>query len=466
MDDIERVFEAASSLLARLARLDLTTMDDEAICSIVARAERAGRLIDTIRAVSAAEVEERSRFELGAGGLSFRNGHRRGTALVEHITRVSQGEAARRIRLGMAIRARRSLAGETLPAAYPRVAEAMIAGQLGTDAAGQIVRCLGQAEKHTVMLDRLAVAEEALVEAATHDCADLVGIQAGIWREALDPDGAEVRDDEVRQRRGFRLGRERHGLTPFSGEADPTFAALLRSAFAEANAPDAKPRFLGEEDTARGTETVTTPDGRVVEVLKDPRTREQRQLDVLVGLVTAGVRATGTEPGGMRSTATVMAVVQLKDLQSGTGAGWLDDVDEPISGRSVRELACDAELQTVILGDNGKVVHLGIGRRYFTTPQRRALAVRDGGCVWPQCTAPPSWCHAHHVEEWQHGGRTSIDNGLLLCPAHHHMLHNSDFQFRMIGGKPRLLAPPWIDPDQTWRPVGRTRAMMTETLPV
>jgi hypothetical protein len=95
--------------------------------------------------------------------------------------------------------------------------------------------------------------------------------------------------------------------------------------------------------------------------------------------------------------------------------------------------------------------------RYFTPAQRRALAVRDGGCVGPGCTAPPSWCHAHHVIEWEHGGPTDIDNGALLCAFHHHRLHSGGFQLRMTGGIPELLAPPWYDREQRWRPASKSR---------
>ena len=102
-----------------------------------------------------------------------------------------------------------------------------------------------------------------------------------------------------------------------------------------------------------------------------------------------------------------------------------------------------------------------------TAAQRYALAVRDGGCVWPNCQAPPGWCQAHHVEEFNsHGnsGATDIDNGVLLCESHHHMLHGSAYQMRMVDGRPELLAPLWLDPDQQWRPVGRSRVMMTAAI--
>jgi hypothetical protein len=176
------------------------------------------------------------------------------------------------------------------------------------------------------------------------------------------------------------------------------------------------------------------------------------QLDVLLGLVTAGVRSTG-----QRSIASVTAVISLDDLEHGTGVGWLDGVDEPVSAESVRELICDAGVRRILLGNDGEVLAQGRRERYFTAAQRNALGVRDGGRVWPLCTAPPSRCHAHHVEEWSRGGRTDIDNGALLCSAHHHMLHNSPFAMKMIDGRPRLLAPPWLDPTRQWRTLGRSR---------
>ncbi len=37
---------------------------------------------------------------------------------------------------------------------------------------------------------------------------------------------------------------------------------------------------------------------------------------------------------------------------------------------------------------------------------------------------PLHWCDVHHVQFWEHGGPTDIDNGLLLCRRHHRTLHS------------------------------------------
>jgi hypothetical protein len=107
--------------------------------------------------------------------------------------------------------------------------------------------------------------------------------------------------------------------------------------------------------------------------------------------------------------------------------------------------------------DNGQPLWEGRKKRYFTRAQRRALATRDGGCVFPGCGAPPSWCHAHHVVEWRNGGPTDVDNGVLLCAFHHRLIHRGEFQLRMVRGRPQLLSPRWVDPQQQWRPVGGAR---------
>jgi hypothetical protein len=64
---------------------------------------------------------------------------------------------------------------------------------------------------------------------------------------------------------------------------------------------------------------------------------------------------------------------------------------------------------------------LAVGRtqRTATPAQRRALAVRDGGCIIPGCQIPAEACQTHHLQEWAAGGQTSVTNMALVCWAHH-----------------------------------------------
>jgi hypothetical protein len=40
---------------------------------------------------------------------------------------------------------------------------------------------------------------------------------------------------------------------------------------------------------------------------------------------------------------------------------------------------------------------------------------------------PATWCEAHHLKPWAHGGRTDLDAGILLCSFHHHRAHDPTY---------------------------------------
>jgi Domain of unknown function (DUF222)/HNH endonuclease len=73
---------------------------------------------------------------------------------------------------------------------------------------------------------------------------------------------------------------------------------------------------------------------------------------------------------------------------------------------------------------------LDVGRttRVVQPAQRSALVVRDGGCVFPDCDRPPTWCEAHHLVHWLHGGPTDLANLALLCRAHHRAVHEGGWR--------------------------------------
>jgi hypothetical protein len=451
------LLQQATNLLAVVSCADRSLFSDDDLCALLAAEEAAGRLIDGARAQTAAEVDERSRCELGSGGLSMKHGHRKAVHFIEQVTRVSQAEVCRRIRLGSAIRSRTTFDGAMRAAAHPSVASAVADGSIGVEAAATIVRCLAQASRGSdASPDRLDAAEASLVATAQNSSADLVAGVARLWREALDPDGAEPRHEEILQRRGLTLGRERNGISDIHIKADAQTRALVQAALADSTVPGAVPRFMSEEDRIRGTEFIKVGSDEI-EVTTDTRTREQKQFDIFVGVFLAGVRATHSDDASVRTTGSVTAVVTLRELADGVGIGWLDGVLEPIPASVVREMVCDAGLRLTVLGDAGEPLYQGRRERLFTAAQRRALSVRDGGCVGPGCTAPPSWCHAHHAIPWFEGGLTNVDNGVLLCSAHHHALHSGAFDIEIRDGRPWLRLHSYLEGAGDWRAVGRSR---------
>ncbi len=105
-------------------------------------------------------------------------------------------------------------------------------------------------------------------------------------------------------------------------------------------------------------------------------------------------------------------------------------------GCPVSAAARVAALATVMLEPR---LPLAVGRtqRSASAGQRRALAVRDGGCVIPGCGVPAEACQVHHLVEWADGGATDLDNCVLLCWAHHRQV-----DLRMWRIEPGRPAPP------------------------
>jgi HNH endonuclease len=82
-----------------------------------------------------------------------------------------------------------------------------------------------------------------------------------------------------------------------------------------------------------------------------------------------------------------------------------------------------ALLPPILGGPPRQPLDLGRTTRVISPAQRRALAVRDGGCVVPDCTRPLAWCVGHHLVHWLEGGPTDLANLALLCRAHHRAVH-------------------------------------------
>ena len=97
-----------------------------------------------------------------------------------------------------------------------------------------------------------------------------------------------------------------------------------------------------------------------------------------------------------------------------------------IDPETLKRWSCDAGIVRIIT--NGDSQPIDVGRRTRTIPPalRRALDLRDKGCVWKGCDAPASWCDAHHIIHWANGGETNLENCQLLCRKHHTRTHREE----------------------------------------
>lgn len=125
---------------------------------------------------------------------------------------------------------------------------------------------------------------------------------------------------------------------------------------------------------------------------------------------------------------TVMVTMTLDQLRSELAAAGVISADDlRISAGEMRRLACTAGIIPVVLGGRSEVLDLGRTSRLFSRAQRKGLRIRDRRCRARGCTMPATWCEAHHLKPWALGGKTDLDDGVLLCPFHHHRAHDSDY---------------------------------------
>jgi Domain of unknown function (DUF222) len=481
--------EALAGVPARLVR----SLPDEELLELARDGERVGRLVDALRVAAAAEVADRSRPDLDTGRLSTRKGCRSATELLERVTLAASATIGKRVRLGEKLRTRHTLAGFDLAPSFPRVAAAVAAGEVGLDSAEAIIAGLGPALPR-VDAETLAAAEAELVRAATGAgedtpvpaTADELRIQAQVWRAYLDPDGVRPDEDHAMLSRFLRFGRERDGLIPVTGAILPEIAAKVRRLFDAHLAPTTAPvAFPGQADPdpdpaaqsdpaaqlypAAQSDPAAQSEEQIQEAIilagigRDDRTTDQKRHDIFAAVIDAAARSADAPTVG-GAAPTVLVSVRQADLDRGRGAGYIDGLDTPISLQAVHQFLCAGGAQKVLQAPNGAILQLGTEQRCFNRGQRRAISLRDGGCIVPGCTIPAGWTEIHHVDEHATGGPTHTRNGACLCWFHHRTLGSSGWAIRMHNDTPELQAPVWLDPTRKWRPATKSRTTLRTTL--
>jgi hypothetical protein len=108
---------------------------------------------------------------------------------------------------------------------------------------------------------------------------------------------------------------------------------------------------------------------------------------------------------------------------------------------------------------NGRPLDVGRKTRAISPGLRRALASRDRGCRFPGCPQRRR-LHAHHIRHWAHGGDTSLDNLIQLCPYHHRLVHEGGYTLRPRRGGFSFRRPDGCAvPEAPRPPIGRGGAL-------
>jgi hypothetical protein len=186
----------------------------------------------------------------------------------------------------------------------------------------------------------------------------------------------------------------------------------------------------------------------------EPHLAQARQADALVALCSKRV---ASDPDQDRATIVVHA--KAGDLAGNArhvigGEGLVPDrPGVQIEGGGVihpatlGRLLCNVRTQTVFEDEHGEVIGVGRLSREPSAWMMRQIRYRDRECRFPGC-GHRRFTQAHHIRWWRHGGRTDLDNLVLVCSFHHNLVHEHGWVIRR--GKDGTIR--WLNPEgRTYR---------------
>jgi Domain of unknown function (DUF222)/HNH endonuclease len=191
---------------------------------------------------------------------------------------------------------------------------------------------------------------------------------------------------------------------------------------------------------------VESEDGTTTQI-PDERPHGQRLHDGLDEMC-ARLLKMADQPASGGTPASVIVTIGLEELLAKAGLAETSDGSQ-LSADQLLRIADEADIWPTIINQHNVPLALGRTRRIATPGQTMALHIRDGGCSFPGCTYPPSYCDRHHIVDWILGGLTDLDNLTLLCRYHHTHFLQKGWTCRMNADDlPEWIPPWWIDQDQ------------------
>jgi hypothetical protein len=106
-----------------------------------------------------------------------------------------------------------------------------------------------------------------------------------------------------------------------------------------------------------------------------------------------------------------------------------------VPAATLGRLRCGGRVQMMTHTPEGDPLRVGRAGREPTLAMVRALRHRDRGCVFPGCGSR-RFTQAHHIRWWSRGGRTDIENLVLLCHFHHTLVHEHGWRITRPPGGP------------------------------
>ena len=495
---MEDKFDTLRAVTAQVSNIhvsaDLVSLSSEEVKTFMRLAARLRQEADRVLACGSAEINQRSRRELGGAGLAKAEGFANPQTLIAALTGSTKADARKIDHLGKSLM-------DASPTSFPPATGSADAGADGPGEAGDdaelgdtgsgdagpmrppwFAAITEQMRSGAITPDRFealraglgsssdTVPGEALAAAAQRilDCLHPEDLPETVYRDAanarafLDRAGVAEKERQQLARQEAKVWTDREGMVHLRATFAPEDGTWVKNALDLVLGPRiGGPRFVHGKAAAAATTLV-----------ENERSTDQIRASVLVDLLKTGALADENAILSQKRPA-VQVVVTAAELArpDGGGVAFIQGTGIPVSMNMVSRLACDTGLVPIVRNADGSPLDLGREVRLYTRAQRVVIATLQGGCVAPGCDAPASFCEVHHLQHWSEGGKTDINDGILLCRFHHMQLHNHGHRIIRIPGRKYEESYYWVpsalrDPGQTpiklrFRGVARHNAQAT-----
>ena len=390
LDDFRDRVAARTDLLTAaqsMANWDHASFSGDELCLAVTQIEHTRRFLDAASVQVLAELDSR-------GFTDSEHGMRTGAWLARE-SGLSNPGAKSRVRTANKLRMH-----------FPKVAEALRNGQISYEHAAAITSAANPR-----ITNQIADISDQILNNITGTSYEKWKQQLGAVAELLDQQGGhrpgdDIADNTLRMHRGLDntlfINAQLTGIHALSVEH--TLNSQADQLFNQHNKDN--------------------------ELSKDLPTPNRKTLLALALSNLAHNNTTANSTGNSSSTASYGSGIELAITINNTDtrldlSKLTDHNNQPLSAELASYLTCNPTLYALLTTNNATTLYLTRTQRLANRAQRRALAHRDGGCVFPGCTNPPQWTDAHHVEHWNNEGTTDLSNLASLCRYHHMVTHRN-----------------------------------------
>lgn len=429
--DVAGIVGVATALVGHVARIDLHALPSSVITGVPVQIEGHSRVVEAARARSLSALEADGTWALQAQGTT--------RAWYAQHAGIAPGQAGQHLKRARLLRDH-----------LPGFQDALTEGRVPVAAIDTLGGVLADSPQRQAQLTAPNLGEDFLIHCAATLPVNEFRQVSTQWAARVDPDAEERRWRAAIDRQEITLAPTLGGWHLqgwLSHQTGLTLRAALDAVIGRPAADDKRSR--GQRDAAALTHLAR----RLLDSGEaQPSARVRPHLTVHVPLATAQAIADAIDQHAHTGASVDPALIayatdlhtdpDVQHAHAGAEVGAEAVIPGTLNARALSGLApatfgdgtalapgelaqmlCDSELTRYVFSGAGEPLNVGPARRIFSARQVKAITGRDKHCQYAGCTAPPTWCEAHHAIPWGTTKKTDVPNGILLCWTHHQQVH-------------------------------------------